>query len=150
MFVLFNVQKTAFAGLITMGPKMTWHGQGQTPDHAGLSQRQPDTRHYTSLRERLPNSHIHYLSKWPHNNMLMQIHRTAWSCCCCWCSCEPKSLLGVSYTFTRSMAFNACRHTHYIIYAWSSAVQSGRQVTLPSFTPIHFISDFLSVHLADQ
>jgi len=67
--------------------------------------------------------------KWPrYKNMLMQIHRTAWSCSCCWCSCEPKSPLGVSYTVTRSMAFNACRHTHCIIYAWSSAVQSWRQV----------------------
>jgi len=47
MFVLFNVQITAFAGLITMSPKMTWRGQGQTPDHAGLSLRQPDTRLYT-------------------------------------------------------------------------------------------------------
>jgi len=34
---------------------MKWRDQGQTPDHAGLSQRQPDTRHYTPLRDRLSN-----------------------------------------------------------------------------------------------
>jgi len=53
MFVLCNVQITAFAGLI---PKRSvWNGViysvKSSPDHAGLSQRQPDTRHHNSFRD---------------------------------------------------------------------------------------------------
>jgi len=126
---------------------MKWRDQGQTPDHAGLSQRQPDTRHYTLHGDRLSNWQIHYLSKWPHNNMLMQIHRTAWSCCCCcWCSCEPESAGRVLHCHLEHGIQCMQAYTHCIIYAWSSAVQSWPQVTLPSSTPIQFISYFLSVH----